>query len=49
MKNSDEKVSVGAFCILKKLHLGAGGGEIAHLYAINNWIRSSKITMYILS
>ena len=23
-KNSDEKVSVGAFCVLKKLHLGGG-------------------------
>ena len=27
MKNSNEKVSVGAFCVEIKLHLAGGGGE----------------------
>ena len=33
-KNSDEKVSVGAFCVLKKLHLGGGGKLLTYMRLI---------------
>ena len=42
MKNSDEKVLVGAFRVEKKLNLVVGEG-INHLYVINNPNKSSNV------
>ena len=42
MKNSDEKVNVGAFRVGKKLNLVVGE-EITHLHVINNLNKSSNV------
>ena len=48
MKNSDEKVNIGAFSDLKMQYLGVGGrgGEITHLYVKNNRNESSNVIFY---
>ena len=46
MKNSNEKVSVGAFCVEIKLHLpgaGGGGGGNARQYVIKSRNKSSNV------
>ena len=43
MKNSDEKVNIGAFCEVQKQYLGVG---ITHLYMNNNRNESSNPTLY---
>ena len=42
MKNSNEKVSVGAFCVEIKLHLAGGEGD-APQYVIKSQNKSSNV------
>ena len=50
MKNSDEKVNIGAFREVKRQYLGGGGGGggggITHLYVNNDQNESSNPTLY---